>query len=47
MAHKALIPTGRSNSVEAVTEKGFINFAARESRGAETAGRRDSDETAR
>jgi hypothetical protein len=30
-----------------VNEKGFISFAARESRGTETAGRRESDETAR
>jgi hypothetical protein len=29
-----------------VTEKGFISFAAQESRGAGTAERRESDETA-
>jgi hypothetical protein len=31
----------------AENEKGFISFAARESRGTEMAGRRESDETAR
>jgi hypothetical protein len=30
-----------------VTEKGFISFAAREGRETETAGRRETDETAR
>jgi hypothetical protein len=44
-ACKLLRGYGDRNFAEVVNEKGCISFAAREGRGAETAGRRESDET--